>query len=105
MQPLSPPSDIDHFFRHSPVDHEILAGDETALLRCEKDGHGGDILDPPHPTGRMLLMIGLGQRLRPPPVVLLPGGNIDPAGADAVHPDLGSETDGERMGEGGEPSF
>jgi hypothetical protein len=37
-----PPSDVDHLLCHSPVDHEVLPGDEAAVGRSEKDGQGSN---------------------------------------------------------------
>lgn len=93
------PSDVDHLLRHASVDDNILAGHKTALRRCEKDRHSGNILHAPYPADGMLGMIHFAEHLCLPPAAFLPGGNVDPAGADAVDPDFRSETDGERMGE------
>src|SRR6187431_2829878 len=75
----------DHLPRHAAVHHKIGAGDESGLFAVEQKGHDlSHILgfpDPPHGMLGVVLALEL---------AVLAG--RDPAGADAIDPDVGPET-------------
>ena len=82
---------IDHFPSHTSIHHEILTGDKARLGGQQERHQRRNIVrltDAPH---RMLRMIRREQRAVPP---------IDPAGADAVDPDVRPQTDRQGMGLG-----
>ncbi len=49
---------IDHLFRHTAIHHEVLSGDEAALLIAKEENGMHDICRRPHPPRRMLGIIG-----------------------------------------------
>src|ERR1700732_1585713 len=91
---------VDHLSGHAAVDHETGSGHETRSVAIEeKGGHFRDVLGPAHASCRMLEMV------LAPQLLFLLTSHDDPAGADAVHPHLGSEADRQGVGQRHEPAL
>ena len=87
---------IDHQFCLTAIDTDILAGDETSLVGCQKQHHIGDIQRIAHPARWLLDGIG---------AFVNRVGGVDPSGADGVDPDFSGKRNCQRMGQGGDAAF
>lgn len=96
VQSPSPIPVVDHLPGHAAVDANVFAGDEARLVRTEKQHHMGDVHGIPHTTGRLL------RGIRP---FVFPVVRVDPAGGDRIDPHPPGEADGERMGQGRNPTL
>src|ERR1700730_16881951 len=105
VRTCSPPAEgtlllVDHLSGHPAVNHEIGSCHKTRAVAIEEKGdHFRDILGAAHASCRMLEMV------LAPQLAFLLTPHDDPAGADAVHPHLGSEADCQSMGQSHEPAL